>query len=166
MLFCTLRLFGQPCKSQRNTFLGLLHGCPKNKNRRLLSILRENEKIAKKKIGSRRVHRRESIKSANLQERNPWGPKIKLEERTQDESLKQERCAETLVNLQRMFTNSRFHSLAEAWVMRAHSSTNPEERFLWSIVKLQCICHVWRTSAQERRNSQEFQIRHHSGDIH
>ena len=31
-------------------------------------------------------------------------------------------------------------------------------------LKLHCVCHVKRTSAQERRNSQEFQIRHDSGN--
>ena len=101
------------------------------------------------------------------------GPIIKFEERTQDESLKQEWCArrdagelaEDVCEL-KVWSKKTFYSLAEAWVMRAHSSINPEERFLWSTVKLQCISHVRRTSAQERRNSHEIQIRHDSGDIH
>ena len=106
------------------------------------------KKIAKNS-GAEGSISRESIKSANLQERNPWGPKIKLEERTQDESLKQERCArrdagELAKDVYKLkeWSKKTFYPLAEAWVMRAHSSTNPEERFLWSTLKLQCICHV------------------------
>ena len=66
--------------------------------------------------------------SADTQERNPCAPKF--EERRQDETLKQERCARTAKDLYKLREESRdtFYSPAEAWVMLAPSSTTPEER--------------------------------------
>ena len=74
-----------------------------------------------------------NIQKCEPQERNPWAPKF--EERTQDETLKQERCARTdaqelAKDVYKLKKESKdtFYSLVEAWVMPAPSSTKPEER--------------------------------------
>ena len=73
------------------------------------------------------------IPKCEPQERNPWAPKF--EERTQDETLKRERCAlkdawELAKDVYKLKMESKdtFHSLVEAWIMPAPSSTEPEER--------------------------------------
>ena len=76
-----------------------------------------------------------------LQERNPWAPQF--EERTQDETLKQERCArrdawELAQDVYKLKKESKdsFYTPARAWVMPAPSSTKAgRETFrdrLWS----------------------------------
>ena len=67
------------------------------------------------------------------QDRNPWAPKF--EERTQEETLQQERCArreaKDLANNVYMLKNKEKATFCfpnEAWVMLAPSSKKPEER--------------------------------------
>ena len=73
------------------------------------------------------------IQKCEPQERNPRAPKF--EERTQDETLKQERCArrdawELAQDVYKLKEESKdtFYSPARAWVMPAPSTTKPEER--------------------------------------
>ena len=51
----------------------------------------EGHDPSRKLSGKKGVHRRESFRSGEPQEPNPWAPKF--EERTQDDTLKTERCA-------------------------------------------------------------------------
>ena len=62
------------------------------------------------------------IQKCEPQERVPWVPTF--EERTQNETLRQERCVREL----KKESQDTFYSPAEAWVMPAPSSMKPEER--------------------------------------
>ena len=127
-------------------------GCLSHDSTQRKSMLRENGKLGSthavkfSKATMRFVKIREKkgpwqgiIQKCEPQDRNPWAPKF--EERTQDETLKQEQCA-----WQRMSTNSRrsqkdtFYSPAEAWVMPAPSSTKPEETFRGRIFIFSSLC--------------------------
>ena len=171
--------FGQPSKSQRMVAL---------KDRWLpsleSSIRRENEKMGSNctvkfskaamrpaKIREQKGPSQEITQKFELAGAKSMGSQNNsITERKTNTSNKSGVPAETLGNWQRMFTNSRsglkYFSLSSRSLGNAGALFDKSRRatFLWSTLKLQCMCHARRTSAQERQNSQEFQIRHDSGD--
>ena len=104
--------------------------CGNKKNWDQSQVLGDHDASRKKKW-EKKGPSRVIIQKCELQERFPWAPKF--EERTLDETLKQERCtrkaAWNLVeDVYKLKKRSHNLLLAEAWVVSAPSSTNPEER--------------------------------------
>ena len=91
------------------------------------------------KFGNERFHR---MQKCIPQEGTPWAPKF--EDRTQDETLKQERCDENT-----------FNSPPEAWVILAPSSTKPEEREF--VIDSGASMHMLRKKTQAQANWKLFE---------
>ena len=98
------------------------------------------------------------------QERIPWAPKF--EERTQDETLEQDRCArrhawEVAKDVYKLKEESKdtFYSLFEAWVMRAPCSKKPESENLWSIL-------FWSVGAHAEQKGSMLKCTGNSPKIH
>ena len=108
-------------------------GCASHDAPQRKSVLRESGKLGSNHTVKFSKATTRPVKTWEKKTRNPWAPQF--EERTQDETLKQEQCArkaawnlvKDVYKLKNESQNT-FYSPAEVWVMPVPSSTNPEER--------------------------------------